>query len=466
MSKLMRCQYCGILQDEPVGAKVCVNCGGELAFETGPRPNERDSYLKVQMELDQVMAPAGQNLERHLILTLRTPSEVPSAHRAPVQAGRPPLNLAAVLDVSGSMGGEKLVQAKNALRQAVDRLVDGDVFSLVSFSTEVRCLFQPAIVNAEMRRLVVSAIQEITTQDMTNLCGGLELGLEKASQNRQGTNLVLLLSDGLTNIGITDLDAIAERAHAGRRKGITVSTIGVGLDYNEALMVALADQGGGRFCHVEKATELTRFLTEELGDVAYAAAKATEIHLILPSGAVLSGFASAYPIQQNGQTALITVGDIPCNTELEVPLAVALQAQSSGVKLSFEGTVEYRSPAGKYLKSTLNRVTLRVVDASAFKLRDGVAVPVAERVLDHLKASNVLHVSRVLRQSPVQAPQQERLRVDKVRSYARLLGDERANEETNEMETDFGALHASPSSLKHAVADAHYRQRNPKRRES
>jgi Ca-activated chloride channel family protein len=314
-----------------------------------------------------------------------------------------------------------------------------------------------------MRRVVHSVLREIRSHESTNLCGGLELGLEKASQKKEGTNLVLLLSDGLANVGVTDIDSIAERSRIGRRKGIVISTIGVGNDYNEALMVALADQRGGRFCHVEKARELTRFLTEELGDVANAAARETQIHLSLPAGAVLSALASAYPIQHNGQSAVIGVGDIPCDTELEVPLAIAFPAQSSGVKLSFEGAVEYHSPAGNHLKSTLNRVTLRVVSPSAFHLRDGVAVPVAERVLDHLKASSVLKVSYTLYQSAPEAPQQQRLQTDKVRRYATLLGEERAEEEYDKMETDLNSLSASPIFRKQAVAAAHYRQRNPKR---
>lgn len=463
MPRLMRCQFCGTLQDEPQGAKVCVNCGGELAFETGPQPSERDSYVQVQMELDQVMVPSGQNVERHLLITVRTPAQVPVAQQAQSAAGRPPLNFTAVLDVSGSMAGDKLARAKQALQQAIARLYDGDVVSLVVFSTHVRCVFEPAVVNPETRRIVLSAVQEITTHENTNLCGGLEMGLYKVRGRRLDSNLVLLLSDGLANEGVTDLDQIAARALEGRQQGITVSTIGVGDDYNEALMVAIADKGGGRFCHVARAGELAAFLTSELGDVANAAARGAQIHLAIPAGAILLPFSDAYLAQQDGNAATVQVGDVPCDTELEIALTATLPAQQDGVKLSFEGALEYLSPAGNRLRSSLNRVTLRIVAPSSFQLREGVAAPVVERVLEQLKATSVLNVSRTLRQAPGQATQQERMRLDKVRTYAALLGDERAAKEAGETESEFLSLRAAPAAAKQTVAAAYYRTRNPKK---
>jgi Ca-activated chloride channel family protein len=459
----MRCLYCGTLQDEPTGAKTCVRCGGELSFVSEPPPDERGSYLQVQMELDQVMAPAGQNVERHLLITLRAPAQVPANETAPTTAGRPPLSFTAVLDVSGSMQGDKIARAKDAVRQAVSRLHDGDSLALVAFSNEIRTVLPPTHVDDHIRQVVQSALQEINAGGMTALCGGLEEGLKHASAVRQGTNLVLLLSDGQANVGETDIEKVGYRAYEGRQKGIIVSTLGMGLDYNEALMVEVATQGGGRFYHVQRADQIGAYLAGELGEVAALAARDTHIHLTIPAGAIVMPLSAAYPTKQDGAQATITVGDVPCDTELEIPVRIALAGQQPGGKLSFEGYVTYRSPAGNQLKSSLNRVTVRFVEGPAFQLRAGVVPPVAERVLEHIKAANVLSVARAMAKGPDEGQKQREAGLSRLRAYASLLGDERAVAEAEESQIQFRAFAAAPQMAKAGIAAAFARQRGAKK---
>jgi len=465
MPKLMRCQYCGVLQDEPQGAKVCVRCGGELAFEGEPSRDERGSYVLAQMELDQVAAPARRNVERHLLITLRTPQEIPEAERAPTQAGRPPLGFAAVLDVSGSMQGQKLQQAKEAVRQALARLSDGDILSLVTFSEKVSSVLEPTAVNEQARRVVESALQEITAGGRTALCGGLELGLEKALAAKQDTELVLLLSDGQANVGETDVEKVGYRALQARQKGLIVSTIGVGLDYNEALMVEIATQGGGRFYHVQDAGQIGAFLTGELGEAADLVARDAHIQLQLPAGTVVMPLSAAYPASQDGSRATLAIGDIPRGIELEIPIRVTLPAHSEGKKASFEGALTYRSPADHHLKTTLNRVTVRFVEATAFQLREGVVAPVVERVLGQWKAASVLGVSRAAAKSSAEGARQAKEGLAGLRAYASLLGEERAAEEAREVEEQFSFLQSPASFMqaKAAVSAAFIHQRSTRK---
>ena len=179
MPSLMRCLYCGLLQDEPSGVKSCARCGGELAYEGPPTADEHGSYLTVQMELDQISAPSGRNCDRYLLVTIRTPAQVPAEQAAPTQSGRPPLNFCAILDVSGSMLGEKIAQAKEAVRQSLRYLREGDIFSMVTFSSDVRLAFEPRRVEKNTRNVVESVLQEMRASGMTALDGGLGLGLEK-----------------------------------------------------------------------------------------------------------------------------------------------------------------------------------------------------------------------------------------------------------------------------------------------
>jgi Ca-activated chloride channel family protein len=272
------------------------------------------------MELDQVKAPAGQNVDRYVLITLRSPAELPPGQAAPTESGRPPLTFTAVLDVSGSMQGEKLAHARDAIRLALHRLREGDLLSLVTFDSQVRCVLEPTGFGTGTRRVVESALAEIQASGMTALDGGLVLGIEKAMQKPQGTNLVLLLSDGQANVGVTDLEQIGSRSAAARGRGITVSSLGVGTDYHEALLAEIANQGGGRYYHILSPTQIATFLAGELGEMASLAAWEARLILDLPAGAALIPLTSAYPAEQEGRQAKVTIGDIPRDIEPEVPL--------------------------------------------------------------------------------------------------------------------------------------------------
>jgi len=462
MSSLMRCQYCGLLQDEPPGVKACARCGGELAFENPPPPDGRSSYLTVQMELDQVQAPAGRNCDRYLLVTLRTPAQVPPEQAAPTQGGRPPLNYSAVLDISGSMAGEKIAHAKEAVRLSLTYLREGDRFSFITFSNEVRTAFEPRRVDPNTRKIVESALAEVVAGGMTALDGGLGTGLEKVGGAKLDTNLVLLLSDGQANVGETDLEVIGQRATAARNNGIIVSTLGVGQDYNEALMAEIATQGGGRFYHLQSAGQISPTLTGELGEVASLAARETTLQLNLPAGAILAPLSAAYPVKQIGGEAVVRIGDIPSDTELEVPLRLTMPAQVDGTRLSLEGSLQYRSPAGNLLEARLNRVTVRFVAGAAFNLRDGVVLPVAEKVLEQMKAANVLGVSRAYAMSPDEGQRQAEVQMSILREYASRLGEERANYVLQDAEQTLGVIAASPAQAKVSVAAAFRKQRSSK----
>ena len=461
LAKLMRCEYCGLLQDEPGGVKDCSRCGGSLVYENKLSAGQ-GTYLQVQMELDQVAAPAGQNVERYLLVTLRSPKEVPAEQMPPATHSRPPVNFSAVLDVSGSMQGEKIAQAKLAVRLAAQYLRPEDIFSLVTFNNNIACPYKPSLVDDRTRQAVEACLETIQASGMTALDGGLECGIEKAHVHKLDTNLVMLLSDGQTNVGEKDLEVIGARALQARQKGMLVSALGIGLDYNEALLAEIATQGGGRFYHIQNANQIPAYLAGELGEVAMLAARDSKIHLAIPAGATLVPLSAAYPVVQSGGEAVVSAGDIPCDTELEIPLRLALVGASAGSKLSIDGRLTFHSPAGHELEAPLNRVTVRFMAQGQFSLREGVVTPVVERVLSQMSAASVLGVSRVMARTPEQAEQHSRNSFEALRLYASLLGEERAEKEVRGIRERFSTLYASPASAKHAVASAFKHQRGSK----
>jgi Ca-activated chloride channel family protein len=457
MPRLMRCTYCGLLQDEPPGVKTCARCGGELAFE---QPPPARTYVRAQMELDQISAPADQTVDRHLVVTIQTPSQVPGDEAAPTTSGREPMGFAAVLDVSGSMRGEKIEAAKEAVRQALRRLHDGDIFSLVTFASGVETVLKPAQVDGGLRGEVEGILQKVTAGGQTALCSGLEAGLAAALGRPQETNLVLLLSDGQANVGETDLENVGARAFEARQKGVTTSTLGVGRDYNEALMVEVATQGGGRFYHVLHAHQIAPYVAGELGEVSALAARDATLHLELPVGAGVQPFSSAYVASTQ---SMVSLGDIPVDTQLEVVLRLLLPPREAGSRLPIEGSLTYHSPAGNELTTPLNVVTLRFVASAAFDRREGAVVPVVERVLEQMKARSVLGAARAAAVAGrAAADEQARHGVAELRAYASLLGDEEAEKLAAEHRQTFAAMAAAPEAAKGAVSLAFSRHRSTK----
>ncbi len=262
------------------------------------------------------------------------------------------------------------------------------------------------------------------------------------------------MSDRQANVGETDLEKIGGRSLKARQHGLTVSTLGVGEDYNEALMAEIAIQGGGRYYHIQAAQQISAYLTGELGEAANLAARNTILLIDLPAESVLVPLSAAYPAEMVGSQASVSVGDIPCEVEMEIPLRLTLFSQQAGARLSLDGQVTFQSPAGNLLSSPLNRVTVRFLSDKEFTLREGQVLPTAERVIRHLHAAQVLSTSRAMASSLQAGAQQATIGIDALRSYAEIVGTGNAQKCLNELQEDFRVMAASPAQAKTHVAAA------------
>lgn len=460
MPRYMRCPFCGLLQDEPAGVKACRRCGGELAFEDGPAAAEGQSYLKTQMELDQVNAPADQMVDRYLLVSLRTPNKLPEAYRAKTEAGRPPISLSVVLDVSGSMHGQKIEHTRKALQMAARLLREGDALSMVVFSDEARVALEPKPYNDQTKQVFLSLVDEIRPGGSTALSAGLSLGLQQAQAMPTENRLTLLLSDGHANIGETDLEVIGRSAKAAAHNGILASTLGVGMGYNEALMTEIATQGKGRFYHVKDPQEILATMTAELGEAADLAAEDVQIRLALPKGAGLMPLSQAYECQINQGQAVVSIGDLPLDLEVEIPLRLTLHAEKAGARLGVAGRITHQSPSGEQLEAPLNRVTVRILESKQYQTGPAVVQPVAEKVARQLHASQVLSYSRALSMQDEQAlenVERERARLD---DYLHLLDDQRRSQLSQEMQADIASLRTASPKAKEAVFAAYQQSRS------
>lgn len=180
---------------------------------------------------------------------------------------RAPVNIAMVLDKSGSMTGDKILRAREAAWMAIDRLGAEDIVSVVVYDSTVNVIV-PAT-KASDRDTIRQAIHQIEAYGNTALFAGVSKGAAELRKflDRERVNRVVLLSDGLANVGPSSAGELGQLGASLVRDGIAVTTIGLGLGYNEDLMAQLAYHSDGNHYFAESAHQLASIFDRELGDV-------------------------------------------------------------------------------------------------------------------------------------------------------------------------------------------------------
>ena len=224
---------------------------------------------------------------------------------------RRPVNLCVVLDRSGSMSEEsKMNYAKAALVALIDQLTKDDIFSLVIYDDVVEVIRPAERVGSDKERLR-NLVEDINPRGWTNLGGGMQEGFRQVEKNtsKEYVNRVILLSDGLANQGITDPHRLQDIARKQRDRSVSLSTIGVGLDYNENLMVGLSEQGGGNYYFLESSRNLASVLRKEFDRLSNVMAQNVNIELDLGRGVTLRD-AIGYDHHARDRGVQIPVGDL------------------------------------------------------------------------------------------------------------------------------------------------------------
>jgi len=258
---------------------------------------------------------------------------------------RQPMNLAVVLDRSGSMAdGGKIEYAKKAVRSLIDQLREGDYFSFVIYDDVVQVVRQSKRVRD--KRDLRNLLDDVYPRGATNLGGGLVAGLEQVDRHRdrEFLNRVILLSDGLANRGITSPHELRRIAQGYRSKSISVTTMGVGLDYNENLMMGLSQSGGGNYYFIESPNSLASILGTELRSVTSIVAQNASIELTLADGVRVRDVIGCEQ-QREAKKITVPVGDLysgeqrQLTVELEIP-------EGSGTLQAVKGVLRYEGKHG------------------------------------------------------------------------------------------------------------------------
>lgn len=244
-----------------------------LARDTAPSTPP----VGLRLEVDRSVLPADST-ERAVLKVCFDGLQPPRSDM------RPPVNLAIVIDRSGSMEGDKIARAREAAIEAVQRLGADDLVSVIAYDDEARVL-----VPAQRRRdgrHIAEAIRCISAGGSTALYDGVFRGAAEVRRNledRRYVNRVILLSDGLANRGPSSPAELGRLGAALMREGISVTTIGLGLGFNEDLMTQLAQRSDGNTYFVENSDDLPRIFAAELGDVLSIVARRIVLEVRFPS---------------------------------------------------------------------------------------------------------------------------------------------------------------------------------------
>ena len=246
----------------------------------------------------------------------------------PANPTRVPIDLALVIDRSGSMDGGKLDLAKAGVRTALDLLRPEDRVSLVAFDHEVDVLAPSAHPDPFTRRALERRLNRLDSRGSTDLFGGWMAGCETiasdaARDRRSGPRVrrTLLLTDGQANVGTTDPGEIAHHAAQLRVRGISTSTLGVGNGFEEDLLTAMAEAGGGNFAYAEHAGVLPAFFARELGELLTVAALDAKLRLTLPKG-LRATLLNPYPVDRVKKELTVQLGDLPAGLTIDLVFSV------------------------------------------------------------------------------------------------------------------------------------------------
>jgi Ca-activated chloride channel family protein len=219
------------------------------------------------------------------------------------------------------MSGHKLELAKQAVIDGISRLDDQDRFTVVAYDDEVRVVVESTTANGAARRDAIDAIRGIDSGGSTNLSGGWLAGCEQVAARLQAeaVNRALLLTDGLANVGITDYNELVHHARELRARGISTTTFGVGRDFDETLLQAMADAGGGHFYFIADAAQIRDHIASEVGETLEVVAREVALDVTVADGIRVEAI-SPQQVVPGVQRSRVLVGDLVADQAVEVVL--------------------------------------------------------------------------------------------------------------------------------------------------
>ena len=258
---------------------------------------------------------------------------------------RAPLALAVVLDTSGSMSGDKIEEAKSAVMQLVKDMRDDDQIAIVRYSDDATIIQHLARVG-DVRNDVLAHIRQIEAGGGTAIPLGLSSGLNALGLvGADRVQRIVLVSDGLDSTR-AQAESLAQSSFA---TGITISSMGIGLDFDESYMSGVARAGHGNFGFVKDASALTTFLHRELDETATTTVQNATVRIQLPHGVQFVSASGADATMVDADVVELKMGALFAGDERRAIVHLTARIDASAVK-RFDGTASWVA----FSKSKLN----------------------------------------------------------------------------------------------------------------
>lgn len=311
-------------------------------------------------------------------------------------AARAPMAVSLVIDTSGSMAGEKIANARMAASSLVESLADGDVVSIYAFSNQVLQIAPPTVVSAGSRGTLMRGIDQIYAGGGTNMWDGMQVGVQR-TREAPGTHplrRVFLISDGLANIGPSDPESFGNLAAQATEWGTQITAIGVGVDYDQRTLHAVAVRSSGRLYHLAQPQQMAQILESELSLMSRSVALSAVLEVVPAAGVTIISGETTGTIVEGGRLRL-PLGALYAGQRREVLFRARVDTSRVGNRPLAEARLVYETPDDQARRVQRASIDLEVAREVR---RPEVAPRVAAMVANHEATVAQARAAEALRQ--------------------------------------------------------------------